>query len=95
MDLCQIVFSGLRRKHLFTTACIEKQCTRPLSKNLDQNIIKMRIFGRKAVKSPQGWRLRLQTPLASGGWTLRPYPPFLLLLLSPTAVTFAERVSSD
>jgi len=23
--------SGLRRKHLFITTCIEKQCTRPLS----------------------------------------------------------------
>jgi len=22
-------FSGLRRKHLFITICIEKQCTRP------------------------------------------------------------------
>jgi len=24
-------FSGFKRKHLFITTCIEKQCTRPLS----------------------------------------------------------------
>jgi len=28
MNLRQI-FSGFRKKHLFTTTCIETQCTRP------------------------------------------------------------------
>jgi len=31
MDLRQSFFSGFRRKHLFITTCIEKQCTRPLN----------------------------------------------------------------
>jgi len=29
--ICAKFFSGFRRKHLFITACIEKQCTRPLN----------------------------------------------------------------
>jgi len=35
MDLRQF-FSGFRRKHLFISTCIEKQCTRPLSKAVSE-----------------------------------------------------------
>jgi len=47
----------------------------------------MRIYGKKAM-SPQRRRLRLRTPLASGGWGL--CPQTFALLLPPTAVAFVE-----
>jgi len=52
----------------------------------------MHIFQKKAVKSPQRRRLRPRTPLASGGWGLRPQTP--TLLLSPTAVFFRRGFTS-
>jgi len=35
--ICAKNFSGFRRKHLFITTCIERQCTQPLSWSTTRN----------------------------------------------------------
>jgi len=43
MDFRQ-VFSWFRRKHLFITTCIEKQCTRPLNRPKTFFLVSKAIF---------------------------------------------------
>jgi len=39
--ICAKFFSGSRRKHLFITTCIEKQCTWPLSYQKEKRLIRL------------------------------------------------------
>jgi len=63
-----------------------------LSRNLDQIMLKMRIFGKNLENRRSVGGSAPNPPLASGGWRLRPQTPALLLL--PTAIAFVEQVSS-
>jgi len=44
--ICAILFSGFRKKHLFITSCIEKQCTPSLSFMLHTLAEKVQIMNR-------------------------------------------------